>query len=117
MKTILINLLLLIALSVVSFNVLACTYPDEQTTQCVASWVEPTENTDNSALTDLSGYKIYYGSSPGNYTESITIDNPGVTSFLVEGLANGTWPIPSPSRHIPEPDNTLCHILLFNSTA
>ena len=55
------------------------------------SWNPPTENTDNSALTDLSGYKIYYGSSPGNYSESITIDNPGLTSFLVEGLANGTW--------------------------
>ena len=39
-------------------NVLACTYPDEQTTQCIASWVEPTENTDNSPLTDLAFVRV-----------------------------------------------------------
>jgi len=56
------------------------------------SWTPPTENTDNSPLNDLTGYKIYYGTSPGDYTNTINIDNPGLTSYLVEDLAaNTTW--------------------------
>jgi hypothetical protein len=55
------------------------------------SWTPPTANTDESALTDLTGYKIHYGTSPGNYTEVITIDNPGLTSYLIEDLAANTW--------------------------
>ncbi|MEW6606716.1 MAG: hypothetical protein AB1414_04555 [bacterium] len=30
-------------------------------------WTAPTTNTDNSELTDLAGYNIYRGTSPGNY--------------------------------------------------
>ncbi len=54
------------------------------------SWQPPTENTDGSPLTDLAGYKIYYGTDVGNYPEVITIDNAGVTSYVVDNLANGT---------------------------
>jgi hypothetical protein len=55
------------------------------------SWTPPTENTDNSALTDLAGYKIYYGTSSGSYDDTITISNPGLTSYLVENLASSDW--------------------------
>ena len=55
------------------------------------SWTPPTENTDNSPLTDLAGYKIYYGTSPGSYNESVTINNPGTSSYLVENLATSDW--------------------------
>jgi hypothetical protein len=55
------------------------------------SWTPPTENTDNSALTDLAGYKIYYGTSTGSYNDTITISNPGLTSYLVEDLAASDW--------------------------
>ena len=55
------------------------------------SWTPPIENTDNSLLTDLAGYKIYYGTSPGSYSDSITIENPGLTSYLVENLASAEW--------------------------
>ena len=55
------------------------------------SWVPPTENTDGSPLTDLAGYKIYYGTSSGDYPNVVTIDNPGLTSFLVENLGTATW--------------------------
>jgi fibronectin type 3 domain-containing protein len=34
------------------------------------------------------GYKVYFGSASGNYTNSITVGN--VTSFIVPGLADGT---------------------------
>jgi len=46
----------------------------------------PTENIDNSALTDLSGYKIYYGFSSSALTNSITINNIGLASYVIENL-------------------------------
>ncbi|MGB5740702.1 MAG: putative Ig domain-containing protein [Woeseia sp.] len=55
------------------------------------SWAAPTLNTDGTPLTDLAGYRIYYGQSSGSYAESITIDNPGLTTVLVENLTAGNW--------------------------
>jgi hypothetical protein len=55
------------------------------------SWTPPTENTDASTLTDLAGYKIYYGTSPGNYSNTEIINNPGLSSYLVENLASADW--------------------------
>ncbi len=33
------------------------------------SWTPPTQNTDGSPLTDLAGYRVYWGTSSGNYPE------------------------------------------------
>jgi len=55
------------------------------------SWTSPTDNTDNSTLTDLAGFKIYYGTFPGEYDKTITINNPGLSSYLVENLASSDW--------------------------
>jgi len=57
----------------------------------LVSWTPPTENTDNSALTDLAGFKIHYGTFPGEYSKTITLNNPGLTSYLVEGLGASDW--------------------------
>jgi hypothetical protein len=54
-------------------------------------WVPPTENEDGSRLADLAGYKIYWGTSAGDYPNSVTLMNPGVTRYLVEQLAPATW--------------------------
>ncbi len=53
------------------------------------SWLPPTENTDGSVLTDLSGYKIFYGTSPDALTKSINLNNAGLTSYVIENLAVG----------------------------
>lgn len=53
-------------------------------------WVAPTENEDGSVITDLAGFNIYYGIAAGLYTESIQIDNPSVSVFVVEQLDPGT---------------------------
>jgi hypothetical protein len=53
------------------------------------SWLPPTENTDGSTLTNLAGYNIYYGTEAGNYTEAITIDNPGIAEYVVDNLPPG----------------------------
>lgn len=55
------------------------------------SWTAPTTNTDGSALTNLAGYRIAYGTSQSNLSESETIDNPGLTTFTVISLGTGTW--------------------------
>lgn len=55
------------------------------------SWTPPTENTDSSVLTDLAGFRIYYGANPGDYDKTITINNPGLTSYLLENLASSDW--------------------------
>jgi hypothetical protein len=55
------------------------------------SWTAPTLNTDGSPLTDLAGYKIYYGTEPGHYRETIQIDNPGLTIYVVEYLSPNTY--------------------------
>ncbi len=53
------------------------------------NWTAPTTNTDGTPLTDLSGYKLYYGTSAGNYTNSITLGN--VITYTLNNLANGTY--------------------------
>ena len=55
------------------------------------SWTAPTQNEDGSALEDLAGYKIYWGTTPGNYTNSVTIDTIGTTTYVVENLSPGTY--------------------------
>lgn len=55
------------------------------------NWVAPTQNTNQSALTDLAGYRIVYGNSPTALTQSVEIANPSVTTCLVENLPAGTW--------------------------
>lgn len=55
------------------------------------SWEPPTENTDGTPLTDLAGYKIYYGTSPGVYSNTVQIDTPGLTAYVVDNLVPATY--------------------------
>ena len=54
------------------------------------SWTPPTENVDGSALTDLTGFIVYWGAAPGNYANSVTLANLGLTTYLVENLLSGS---------------------------
>jgi len=55
------------------------------------SWNPPTQNTDGSPLTNLAGYRIYWGRSQGSYTSSATLNSSGLTSYVIEQLTPGTW--------------------------
>ena len=55
------------------------------------SWAPPTFNTDGTALTDLAGYVVIYGESEQSLGQSITIDNPSISTYVVENLPSGTW--------------------------
>jgi Fibronectin type III domain len=54
------------------------------------SWAAPTTNTDGTPMTPLSGYTIYYGTSPSALSHSIPA-SATATSYEITGLAPGTW--------------------------
>ena len=62
-----------------------------QTGFATLSWTPPTENTDGSTLTNLAGYKIYYGRSKDSLSEVVEIRQPGLTTYVVEDLSPATW--------------------------
>jgi hypothetical protein len=51
----------------------------------------PTENTNGTPVTDLAGYHIYYGTAEGAWTSTITVLEATETSYVVSGLAPGTY--------------------------
>jgi hypothetical protein len=55
------------------------------------SWVPPTQNSDGTALTNLAGYKIDYGTSSGALTKTVQVASPGTASYTVTNLPSGTW--------------------------
>jgi hypothetical protein len=61
------------------------------TGSATVSWSAPTTNSDGSALTDLAGYRVYYGESATALTQSVNISSASTTSYVVQGLASGTW--------------------------
>ncbi len=53
------------------------------------SWAPPTTNTDGTPLTDLAGFKVYYGTSSGSYTQVVNAGN--VTTYTVNNLTSDTY--------------------------
>ena len=55
------------------------------------SWTPPTRNTNGSQLTNLAGYRIFYGTSANALSRSVQIANPGVATYVVSNLSPATW--------------------------
>jgi hypothetical protein len=55
------------------------------------SWTPPTQRTDGTTLSNLAGYRIYYGTSASALTQQVSITNPSLSTYVVENLAAGTW--------------------------
>jgi hypothetical protein len=55
------------------------------------SWSPPTERTDGTALTNLAGYTIRYGTAPDTFTVTVSITTPGVASYVIDNLTSGTY--------------------------
>ena len=76
---------------------------NSSTNSATLTWDPPTTNADGTPLTDLAGYKIYYGTSPGNYITTIdagcapcSSSCPGtgqttVCTYIVQNLTPGTY--------------------------
>ena len=52
------------------------------------AWNAPTTNADGTPVTNLAGYKIYYGTVSGFYTAALSIGN--MTNYTI-ALASGTY--------------------------
>jgi hypothetical protein len=55
------------------------------------SWVAPDQNTDGSALTNLAGYRIYYGAAADALTKVIELPTVGITAYVIDNLTAGTY--------------------------
>jgi hypothetical protein len=53
------------------------------------SWQPPLTNTDVSTLTDLTGYRIVYGTQPGTYTSSVSVNGTGLVTYTIDNLQTG----------------------------
>jgi hypothetical protein len=55
------------------------------------AWEAPTTTTNGAALTDLAGYRIYYGTNASDLTQSIQLTGIGLQTYVIESLGRGTW--------------------------
>jgi hypothetical protein len=55
------------------------------------SWAAPTQNEDGSPLLNLAGYRVHWGTASRNYTNTVTLSNPGIMTYVVENLVPGTY--------------------------
>jgi len=55
------------------------------------TWIPPTQKTDETALTNLAGYKIQYGTDSSALNQTIDLKNPGLSTYVVENLTPATY--------------------------
>ena len=65
--------------------------PTASNGEVTLNWNPPTQNTNGSTLTNLAGYDIHYGTSSGDYTQSVSVSNPGIATYVVDNLTPGTY--------------------------
>jgi hypothetical protein len=74
-----------------SLAAFSITVADVQMGSATLRWTPPTMNEDGSPLTDLRGYRVYYGTSSNRMNTTLELPNPGLTTAVVENLAPATW--------------------------
>lgn len=62
-----------------------------RSTDVTVSWVVPSTNVDGTPLTDLAGFRVHYGTSPGALSRTLDVSGASTTSADVAGLSSGTW--------------------------
>jgi hypothetical protein len=64
-----------------------------QTGSVSLSWTAPVARADGSALalSEITGYTVYYGTSSGNYPNALTINDGSATSATISNLPPGTY--------------------------
>lgn len=81
---------LLAAISTSASYRLLCTWPGDLL--ATVFWTAPTTNDDGSALTDLAGFRIYYGTSATALTQTVTVaDKAAVSWKFAAPLTAGKW--------------------------
>jgi hypothetical protein len=62
-----------------------------QTCSATLTWQPPTENTDGTPLTDLAGFRVYWGLAVDDLSNSVTLENASLTSYIVDDLGAAQW--------------------------
>ena len=55
------------------------------------SWTIPTDNTNGTPATNLAGFHIYYGTTPGALHSVITVSGTSTTTYEISNLTSGTY--------------------------
>jgi len=61
------------------------------TGSATVSWTAPTTNTDGTALTNLSGFRVAYGQSSTNLSQSASVTNASISTYTINNLTAGQW--------------------------
>lgn len=73
-----------------AFNI-AVNSQGTSTGSATLSWTPPTRNTNGTTVSNLAGYRIYYGTSANNLTRTVQVANAGLTRYVVSDLSPATW--------------------------
>lgn len=68
---------------------ITCSDPEDRT--ATLTWRNPTKNTDGTAYTNPAGTRIHYGRSPDVLDASIDVNDPNLTTFVIDDLDVGEW--------------------------
>jgi len=55
------------------------------------SWEAPTTTTQGAALTNLAGYRIYYGVYSNDLSQTVLVNGIGLQTYMIDNLGQGTW--------------------------
>ena len=66
---------------------------DSSDSSPLLSWVAPSEREDGAglALSEIAGFRIYYGTESGNYSDTISIYDHSATQAILAGIPSGTY--------------------------
>ena len=59
--------------------------------EALLTWIAPFMNTDGTSLTNLAGFRVYYGISASTLSQTVQIPGPTATFYNITGLGAGTW--------------------------
>ena len=90
-----INLEWLKPLSALSFTLLlvACSGGGGGGGSAPLSWIPPSERSDGTglALSEIAGYRVYYGTVKGSYTDSILVENGSADETELSTIPGGKY--------------------------
>ncbi|HVW69349.1 MAG TPA: putative Ig domain-containing protein, partial [Steroidobacteraceae bacterium] len=77
------------SLAAFSITVTSATTTGTTSGTATVSWAAPTENTNGTALTNLAGFRIYYGTDSNSLSQTASVADPTTLSYVIKGLASG----------------------------
>ena len=77
--------------SLAAFSINVAAAPSAPPGGVTLSWSPPTENTNGTALTNLAGYVVRYGTNTSSLNSSMSLSGASATNVEIENLSAGTW--------------------------